>query len=215
MRSGFIRGGVVLAVVLGCGGVGPDEPAPVEVGSGSDSEAWLDQAVADALEFETMPGTEPEPTSAAREDELRAFFRAHPEYRDPEERAKLGLHACGLEGVEAAHRYLQDPPPKEPLVIVDDRAAWTVFVAHADNHCTSDDWGWYASEANQAATARGAVIGYAGPENDVVVVQSQGREVARIPVSGQAFVIARAGKAPGTVPYEPGAIEPAIEDYLR
>lgn len=177
----------------------PTEPTPAETPANGGDPAWVADAVKQALEWEIMPGTtgEPEP---GRADQLRTFFLAHPEYADPARREPLALHACGL-GTEAAHTYLTSPPPKTPVEISVTTDDWRVVVAHASKHCTSDDWSYYTSEVGQALDARGVKYEYGGPDNDVAVVKRDGAEVGRIPLTGQGFAAARAGKAPIEVEY--------------
>ena len=76
---------------------------------------WVDQAVAEALEWEVMPGTTGEPDDGTRAAALRSFFLAHPEYSDADRRSLLANEACGLGGTEAAHAWLANPPPRTPL----------------------------------------------------------------------------------------------------
>lgn len=226
-----MRAALVLSALfaLGCAGLGSEpappppappvpEPAPAPNPAPDPEppadEAWVDEAVAEALEWEVMPGTSGGEEDPARPAALRAFFLAHPEYRDPEQRARLAREACGLDGTEAAHAYLVNPPPKTPVIVEVSGADWKVMVSHADAHCTSDDWSWYTSEASQAAAARGAVTAYGGAENDVVVVVSAGTELARIPLSGQGWLMARAGREPAEAPYDPSSYGPAFEAYF-
>lgn len=192
---------------------GPAEPPPKTPTPPPTPDTWIDDAVAEALDAEVMPGTSGE-ADPAREPALRAFFAAHPEYRDPEKRQPLWDHACGLDGTEAAHAWLTQPPPKTPVVVKVESDDWRVFAAHADVHCTSDDWAWYSAEANQAATARGAAIGYGDANNDVLVVQRNGEEVARFRLTGQGYVALRSGRGPIELPYDPVGVEEALDAYF-
>lgn len=205
---------------LACGGgepvSAPDPvPPPIDVPAPAapDAAAWVDQAVDEAIAWEVMPGTTEE-EDPARRPVLRAFFESHPEYADAEARGPLSAHACGLGGTEAAHEWLTHPPPRTPVTVEVSGDDWRVFVAHADAWCTSDDWSWYSSEANTGAGARGAVIAYGGPDNDAVVVMSEGREVARAALSGQGFLALRAGAPSAEIAYDPSAIESALDAYF-
>lgn len=215
-------------LALGCAGLGtepapppaeppvPDAaPAPPEPEvAAPTADDWVTEAVEQALAWEIMPGTSGGEVDPERAATLRAFFLAHPEYRDPDKRALLARQACGLDGTEAAHAYLANPPPKTPVTVEVTGTDWKVMVAHADDHCTSDDWSWYTNEASQAASARGAVTAYGGPENDVVVVVSGGTEVARFPLSGQGWLMARAGQEPTEAAYDPSSYVGSFDAYF-
>lgn len=191
-------------------------PAPAEAppAAPNGDPEWVAKAVAEALEWEVMPGTEGEPDDGTRAAALRTFFLAHPEYADTARRERISFEACGL-GTEAAHEWLTNPPPKTPAIVEVTTDAWEVFVAHSPNNCTSDDWSWYSNEASEASIARGAVSGYAGPNNDVVVVQRDGRELARIPVKEQGFLVARAGAEPKEIGYAPTSeLMPELDAYF-
>ena len=177
------------------------------------SDAWVEEAVEDALDNEIMPGTtgEPEP---GREDALRAFFQAHPEYRDAERRAPLWEHACGLGGTEEAHEYITNPPPKAPVEVEVEGDDWRVFVAHAAGHCTSDDWGWYTAEATESAQAFGAVTAYGNADTDALVIRSKGKELLRMPLSGKGYIVARASQAPKQLGYDP-SVSRAVKSYFE
>lgn len=191
----------------------PAPPGPPAVAANGDP-AWIAEAVAAALEWEVMPGTTGEPDDGTRAAALRTFFLAHPEYIDATLRERLASEACGL-GTEGAHEWLTKPPPKTPAIVEVNTDAWEVFVAHSQYNCTSDDWSWYSSEASEAASARGAVTGYAGANNDVVVVQREGRELARIPVKEQGFLAARAGAEPKELGYSPTPeLVPDLDAYF-
>lgn len=198
----FLAVSVLLA--LACGATPEPLPTP------SPEEEWIDQAVDEALEWEIMPGTTGEP-DPARRPALAAFFRAHPEYRDPETRARLGLHACGLGGTEAAHAWLTAPPPKTAVRVEVTGDDWRVLVAHTDVYCTSDDWTWYTNEADEGARARGASTAYAAPDQGEVLVLVEGKERARVPLQGQGFLALRAGQAPVDIAYDPSAITPGLD----
>lgn len=188
---------------LACAGSAePPVAGPAGGAAAAVRDGWIDGAVEEALAWEVQPGTTAEPDDGTRAAALRAFFAAHPEYADPARRQALAAHACGL-GTEAAHAWLAAPPPRAPLVVEVAADAWEVFVAHADVHCTSDDWGWYAAEAAEAAGARGAVTGYGSPEHDVVVVRRAGVEVARAPLTGQGYLLLAAGAAAAALDYAP------------
>ena len=160
------------------------------------------------------PVLTPPPVATEATPALRMFFLAHPEYADAARRERISFEACGL-GTEAAHEWLTNPPPKTPAIVEVTTDAWEVFVAHSPNNCTSDDWSWYSNEASEASIARGAVSGYAGPNNDVVVVQRDGRELARIPVKEQGFLVARAGAEPKEIGYAPTSeLMPELDAYF-
>lgn len=218
-------GSVSVLVVLGCGGQSPigsmDQAAVVPVPPSEASEppeaeaSWVDVAVQEALEWEVMPGTTAEEDDGTRAAALRTFFLAHPEYEDPARRAPLAESACGLDGTEAAHEYLVNPPPKVPVVVDVSVEDWKVFATHADRHCTSDDWGWYASESNMAAADRGVTTAHGGPDNDVLIVRRDGVEVARVPLAGQGFLVVRAGAKEQELGYAPTPeILPEMEAYF-
>ena len=217
MRPAWILTALATLACAGLGGNAPEprpEPPPVPVPEPEPEPdgAWVSAAVEEALAWEVMPGTTEEPdASGERAEALRHFFLAHPEYADPAAREPLAAHACGMDGTEAAHAWLTHPPPKTPVTIDDDRDDWRVLVVHADVHCTSDDWAWYSSEAVQGAQARGALTAWGGPDEDVVVVRSNGREVARVPLSGQGFLAARAGTEPADLPYDPSVISEGLD----
>lgn len=222
---------VALLLALGCAGIGDGtpspvppptpavappatEPAPEAAAVDSTDPAWVDAAVQEALDWEIMPGTSGGDEDPARAGALRTFFLAHPEYEDSARRELLAAQACGLDGTEGAHEYLIHPPPKTPVVVEVDGADWRILVPHANAHCTSDDWSWYSNEASEGAIARGAVTSYGGADNDVVLVKSGGAEVARIPLSGQGFLAARAGAEPRDLDYDPSSIEAAMDEYF-
>lgn len=197
----------------------PADPPPIAepppAAPTGEDPAWIATAVEEALAWEIMPGTSGEDEgNAERSAALRTFFLAHPEYQAEERRALLAAEACGLGGTEAAHEYLAKPPPKTPVVIEVQGADWRVLVAHADHHCTSDDWSYYSNEASEGAQARGAVTGYGGATNDAVVVQSGGVELARYPLTGQGFLAAKAGAEPTEILYDPSAIGPGLDAYF-
>lgn len=176
-------------------------------------DAWIAGAVTEALDWEVMPGTDGGEPDPARAVALRTFFKAHPEYRDPARRAALAREACGLEGTEAAHKYLTSPPPRAPVVVEVAAQDWKLFLVHRDQHCTSDDFAWYASEAAEAARTHGAAVEWAGPTNDALVVRAQGREVARIPLSGTGYLLARSGRTPRGTDYGPQELEATFAAY--
>lgn len=194
----------------------PSEPPPSDPPPAPPTDpAWIDQAVQEALDWEVMPGTTGEEDDGTRAAALRTFFTSHPEYAAPERRALLAANACGLDGTEAAHEYLVKPPPKEPLVVDVTDAAWKVFVAHADHHCTSDDWSWYSSESSTAASERGATTAYGTPTNDVLVVRLAGAEVARVPLTDQGFLVVKAGAPAQELGYAPTPeITPGMDAYF-
>jgi len=185
----------------------PDKPA--EPGQ----DVWIEDAVNEALDNEMMPGTsgDPEP---GREDALRAFFQAHPEYRTAESREPLWAHACGLDGTEAAHAFLANPPPRTPIEVEVEGHDWRVFVAHASVYCTSDDWSVYSYEASEAAKERGAITAYGNAQADAVIIRSGDRELTRIPLSGQGYIAVRAGVDPLPIAYHPFGAREAIDEYF-
>jgi hypothetical protein len=213
-------GWLTIGLGLACAGV-PDEPPPTPMPPQPPASAevaapagdWIAAAVDEALSFEVMPGTTGEEDDGTRAAALRTFFETHPEYSDPARREALAMHACGLDGTEAAHEFLVNPPPKEPVLVDVVAEDWKVFVTHADSYCTSDDWGWYSAEAGQFATARGAVTAGGSPTNDVVIVRREGTEVARAPLSGQGWLMLRSGKPAEELPYDP-SFQDAMEAYL-
>jgi hypothetical protein len=185
------------------------------VGTAADEPAWVARAVAEALAWEVMPGTEGPEDDGTRAAALRTFFLAHPEYADPALREKLAAEACGMDGTEEAHTYLTGPRVREPLVVQVQGDAWELLVGHADHHCTSDDWSWYSTETAQEAAARGAATDYGSPKNDVLVVQRDGVELHRYPLKGQAFVMLRAGADLEPLPYQPTSENlPALDRYF-
>ncbi len=207
---------VALCLVLGCGGlVEPQAPpapavvppviAAVEPGAASAAPAaeeptgadpaWVAEAVAEALDWEVMPGTTEEPDDGKRAAQLRVFFLAHPEYADATRRSGLAADACAI-STEAAHERLVSPPTKVALEIAVESDNWRILVAHAAVLCTSDDWSYYTNEVDVGVTAKGAQYAYAGAEHDVIVVRRAGVEVARIPLQGQGYVVAANGRAP-------------------
>ncbi|MCA9489814.1 MAG: hypothetical protein KC621_07815 [Myxococcales bacterium] len=229
MRPARRLGVTVAALTLACGGmetpveptsapVDPPEvvePEPAAPPEPEDPTAWVDEAVREALDWEIMPGTSGEEgDDGQRAEALRTFFLAHPEYAEAEAREPLAAHACGMDGTEAAHEWLTNPPPKVPLVIEVDDDEWRLLVAHADVHCTSDDWAWYSSEAISGAEARGAKTAWAGPDEDLVVVRVGGEERIRLPLTGQGFFVARANAKPGEIAYDPSAITSGLDDYF-
>ena len=181
--------------------VPPSSPPPAKPVA-----AWVEAAVEEALWAEVMPGSTDEP-APGRKAALRTFFEAHPEYRDPDKREPLWAHACGLGGVEGAHKWLTHPPPKTPEVVTVDTDDWKVFAAFTDHHCTSDDWAWTTAETNQAAMEHGAVTGYGNADNNVLVVKLKNKEVARLTFEGTGYVALRAGQKP--LAMDDGALEPA------
>lgn len=215
-------------MLLGCGLLPEKPPAPVEAAPApppavvvpappaaptGDAPAWVEAAVAEAISWEEMPGTTGEEDDGTRANALRAFFLAHPEYADAGRRERLAAEACGLGGTEQAHAHLVNPPKKEPLVVEVTSADWKLFVGHASHNCTSDDWGYYSSEHAQGAEARGITTRYAGPANDVVVVQRDGKELLRIPLSDQGFVVAKPGGEPLELGYSP-EVMPGVDAYF-
>jgi len=181
----------------------PTETAPAPGPNAPADEGWIDAAVEEALDSEIMPGTSGEP-DLSRKGALKIFFKAHPEYRDADQRAQLWEHACGLDGTEAAHAFITNPPPKKPVEVEVKGDDWRVFVAHASGHCTSDDWGYYSSEANQAATEHGATTAYGNANSDQLIIRKDGKELHRIQLSGQGFIAVRAGQKPSPMVYDPG-----------
>lgn len=188
-----------------------EAPAPVAsppAASPPTDTTWVEAAVLEALEWEVMPGTTGEPDDGTRAAALKAFFLAHPEYASAEKRAALAAEACGLDGTEAAHEWLVNPPPKEPLVVEVTGDDWKVFVGHASHNCTSDDWSYYTNEASEAASQRGAVTTYGSARNDVLVIQRGGVELKRVPLTGQGYLAVRAGAEPQDLDYSPDFVEP-------
>ena len=179
------------------------KPTPVTKSAASTDAAWIDTAIEEALDAELMPGTSGGP-DPSRKDALRAFFKAHPEYKQPDRRALLWEHACGLDGTEAAHAFITEPPPKTPVQIEVKTDDWGVLVAHASGHCTSDDWSHYSYEASEAARALGVTTAYGNPKNDALIIRRDGKELHRIKLEGQGFIAVRAGKAPMPMMYDPG-----------
>jgi len=176
-------------------------------------DAWIEEAVEDALWREIMPGTDGEPDQSRR-PALRAFFKANPQYKNTDERERLWAHACGMDGAEAAHAYLTNPPPKTPVEVQVDRPDWRVFATYTDAHCTSDDWAWYTAEANQAAAKHGAVIGYGSADNTVLVVKMGDKELARFELEDTGYVALAPGKEPLLLSYGPQELDDAFRDYF-
>lgn len=214
-----------LALLLACACArapsAPEAAAPDPAVEGSippaaaPDPAWVAGAVQEALEWEIMPGTTAEEDDGTRAAALRTFFLAHPEYADPARREALAAHACGLGGTEAAHQHLASPPAPEPLIVQVSGADWRVFVAHADRWCTSDDWSWYSNEASEAAAAHGAVVAYGDPKARELVIRQGEEELARVPLAGQGFLIARAGAAPEELGYGPTeSLSPRMAAYF-
>lgn len=185
----------------------PVPPAP-------DTVAWVDQAVAEALEWEVMPGTTGDPDDGTRAAALRTFFLAHPEYADAARRTPLADHACAI-GTEASHERITKPPARVPLEVTVDKDSWQLVVAHSSVLCTSDDWSWYTHEVSEAMGAMGIQYGYAPAGNDVVIVRRGGAEVARLPLEGQGYVVAGAGRSPLELGHDvsAGVIE-AVSKYF-
>jgi hypothetical protein len=177
--------------------------APVDEAVAEVQADWVESAVSEALGWEVMPGTTGEDDDGTRAAALRTFFQAHPEYRDPDRRALLAAEACGLGGTEQAHAWLANPPAPKALDVEVTSPDWAIFVAHADQNCTSDDWSYYSTEVGEAAAARGAGNHYAGAGTNAVVVRMAGSELIRIPLQGQGFLVARAGAEPQDLAYAP------------
>jgi hypothetical protein len=218
---------VSTALLLACAGLpststsppaGPADPAAADptapVPPTDPQLAWVDGAVAEALYWEVMPGTSGDEDDGTRAAELRTFFLAHPEYADAARRELLAREACGLDGTEAAHAWVSSPPARTPLVVDVQSEAWELFVAYADQNCTSDDWSWFTNEANLAAAARGATTAYADPRHDAVIVNLNGREVVRIPLEGTGYLGARAGVDPQELGYTPASELPDFDAYF-
>lgn len=185
----------------------PAPPAP-------DTVAWVDQAVGEALAWEVMPGTTDDPDDGTRAAALRTFFLAHPEYADAARRAPLADHACAI-GTEASHERITKPPARVPLEVAVDKESWRLVVAHSAVLCTSDDWSWYTHEVGEAVGAMGIQYEHAEAENDVVIVRRGGAEVARLPLEGQGYVVAGAGRSPLALGHDmsAGVIE-AVSTYF-
>lgn len=176
-------------------------PPTAEAPSASNDPEWIASAVDEALQWEVMPGTSDEP-KPGRSEALRTFFLAHPEYADEGRRAKLAEHACGL-GTEGAHDWVTKPRPETPLKVTVSAPDWKVVVAHSSNNCTSDDWSWFNDQVHTGTTERGVGWGYGAPENDVLVVQRDGKEVARHALRGQGYLLVKAGSPPQEVEHSP------------
>lgn len=187
-------------------------PEPAQASPATPSTDWIADAVEEALYAELMPGTTEEP-DLSRVPALETFFRAHPEYADPDKREALWAHACGMDGAEAAHAFLTKPPAKTPSVVEVEGDDWKVFVVHTDAYCTSDDFGYYAYESSEAARSFGAVVGSGRPTNDAVVVMRDGKEVARIPLDGMGYTVLKAGGEPEVFGYGPDA-QMELERYF-
>jgi hypothetical protein len=231
---------VVGVFVLGCGGALPmpieppsvvPEPAQHEeaddgtpsadevvadaepVEEGDPTPEWVTEAVAQATDWEVMPGTTSE-ENPERTLELRAFFLAHPEYEDPDERQKLADMACSL-GTEEAHKRLNNPKAAQPMVVHVDSASWSLVISHSSYWCTSDDWSYFTNEVDEAVAAKGIQTAYANAEVSQVVVKSGETELARIPMDGQGYVFARAGQPTSEMEHDmpEGVIQGAMEYF--
>ena len=137
---------------------------------------------------------------------MRQFFLAHPEYASAEKRESLAAHACGV-GLEGAHAYVTNPPPKMAIrhAVVGD--TWRVAVLHVTEKCVSDDFSWYTAEARAAATDAGVKVLWTGPDHDAVVLDKPDGTSERVPLGGEVFTILRAGKPPVTVDYDLGMVK--------
>lgn len=188
-------GAVGLGLLLGCGGlvqVPPNAPGPVAEAPPAPDP--LEALVEQALEWEVMPGTTAEP-SPGRADELRAFFRAHPEYlTDPAAREALADLACAF-GVEEGHRRRLHPDPPAPLVVEVGDADWKVMVARSDRWCTSEDWSWFVHDVSAAVQPR-VVWGYADPGNPELIVVRGGEELGRTALDRGGYLTWAAGREP-------------------
>lgn len=189
----------------------PSTTAPTTPGA---TPAWVAEAVAEALEEEIQPGTTGE-AAPGRDVALTAFFIAHPEYENPERRGLLSRDACAV-GIEAAHARLVSPPPRTPHVVQVTTGDWRVVAIHAEGLCTSDDWGWFTSEVGEALRPLGVVVEGTTADNDVLVVQVNGAEVARAPLTDDGYTALRPGKAPLQVGHAPtGEVLPPVKAYFE
>ncbi|MCA9569208.1 MAG: hypothetical protein KC656_15270, partial [Myxococcales bacterium] len=148
---------------------------------------WIEAVIDEAIDMETQPGTSPDGSDEQRA-RLRAFFEAHPEYREASERQKLADLACAF-GIEDAHAKLTSPEPRTPLTVTVTADGWKLVVAHASDWCTSDDWAWFTNDVQTAVTAKGVLWDYAGARNDAVVVMRDGAELVRVPLEGQGYLV--------------------------
>lgn len=82
--------------------VAPAGVAPPADAAAAADPPWIADAVAEALDWEVMPGTTEDPDDGTRAAELRTFFLAHPEYADASRRTALSADGCAV-GTEAAH----------------------------------------------------------------------------------------------------------------
>lgn len=153
-------------------------------------DSWIDEAVEQALDWEEMPGTTRD-DDPVHTEALRSFFKTHPEYRDPARRQALADMACAL-GTEQAHERLMKPNKPAPMAVEVSGPQWQVVVAHASDWCTSDDWSVFTHTVGEAARARGIAYAYAGAEVSEVVVTAAGAEQARLTLSGQGYLMAKA-----------------------
>ena len=153
--------------------------------------------------FLVQPGTEEEERTPEQVAAVRGFFADHPEYQDEDKRNRLADHACGL-GLEGAHAYLTSPPPKTAVRATVEGDAWRVVVMHTKVHCTSDDFGWYMAEAQEAAVAAGAQAVWAGPKHDAIELSVGGGKTERVSLGEHDFLILRAGQDMVPVEYGPG-----------
>lgn len=210
MRGWAIGVGALWA--LGCGGLFgetaedgaavvdpvevPPEPVPEIEEPPEAAPDWIDALIPKAIEWEIMPGTTAD-ENPERPAQLRAFFEAHPEYRDDEAlQAELADLACAF-GVEDGHERRVNPPPATPLVVEVSTDDWRVMVAHAGGWCTSDDWSWFTNEVQEAVTAKGITWGYGDATNDVLIVKRGETELARQPLAGSGYTMLAAGKSAG------------------
>lgn len=226
MRPSTATLAVLLATALACGGTPSEAPEPPPEPSEEPQpqpqpepeepeapDAWIDDAIADAVELETMPGTSGDPGEEHLE-ELRAFFVAHPEYEDPDERRKLADLACAF-GFIDAHERFHDPKARSPYEVTVDGPGWKLMVAHASDHCTSDDWSWFTNEVQTAMTPLGVQWAYAGANHDVLVVKRGEDDVKRIPLENQGYLMLKDGGEPEDLGHDmpEGIIERAKEYF--
>jgi hypothetical protein len=205
MRSSFA---LLALFALACGGRAVPASSP--------SEPWIDEAVAEALSWEIMPGTEAEEDDGTRAAALRAFFAAHPEYADPAKREALGRHGCGPDLTEGAHAFLNSRTPKETVYVDAPGTGWGLVAAYADVLCTSDDWTWFTAEVNQAASERGFLTTYADAKAGTIVVREGGKEVGRAVLEGQGYVLMKAGARPVLVGHDtPDTVIEAMDGYFK
>lgn len=199
----YISGLLSLGLALGCSGALDPDQAPVPAPQGSvevppepppaPEGDWIEGAIDLAVEWEAMPGMEGE-EDPERRKQLRAFFEAHPEYED---RAKLDtLQADACMGIERAHEWVKAPVYK-PLVVEVSEENWRVMIAFARNQCTSEDWAWFTDDVRKGVEAQKITYAYGSNENNIVIVQRDGKEVARMPLEGQGYAMLAAGKEPG------------------